>query len=138
MNGQQGPVEVTVWYQRNRCTRDLGMGWEWEPAREMLDLNDLTVTHAPVRNDAVPYVEGADLGAKNDVTYAILADAFEMGQAEFGMRLPTGGVDVGRGPEQIGHTSMMVGDLVELRRAGVSHVWFCDSLGWVFLANRNR
>lgn len=109
---------TSVWYYRNKFQRDAGMGFDWLKKKGLhkIDLSNITKTHA--------FVKKVDL-AHLSVGGSFLEGIFVEFQAEHDFALPVT-TPVGRGPEEIGHTSMSVGDIVEID----TDLYFCDVAGW--------
>lgn len=101
-----------IWYSRNNFFRDAVMGLDWLKTKGIsITLDNINVTHALV----------AEVFTNEEV----MGDLWFKYQAESGFRLPNT-VPVGRKPNEVGHTSMSVGDIILI--GDTLHM--CDSIGW--------
>ncbi len=110
---KSGMKSGSIWYSRNFFFRDAIMGYEWLKSKglDKINLGNLNVTHAMV----------AEVLTDDAIKGALWAKF----QADNGFRLPES-IPVGREPNEVGHTSMSVGDIIEVD----GKLTICDSIGW--------
>lgn len=102
----------SIWYSRNHFFRDAIMGCDWLKTKGIvINLGNINETHAMV--------------AEALTDEGIMGALWAKYQAENGFRLP-GTVPVGREPNEVGHTSMSVGDIILLD----CRLMMCDNIGW--------